>query len=119
MYVLEEEHRILAGATTEINTEEMNKKIISLLKSSMRISLTRVAEYCNLKREETMNYLKELITKGKDTKLEDTKDSCANCGSVKLEQTLHCTSCNSSNFKHGILIEHYDCGNFSQEDLQR
>ena len=116
MNVLEEENKILSG-TTEINTEEMSEKILSLLKSSMRISLARVVEYCNLKREETMNYLKELISKGKAAKLEDIKEiSCANCGSVKIGQTFHCPSCNSSNFKHGSLIEHYDCGNFSQED---
>ena len=116
MNVLEEENKLLS-ATTEINTEEMSEKILSLLQSSMRISLARVAEYCNLKREEVINYLKELVSKGKATKLEDIKEiSCANCGSVKIGQTFHCPSCNSSNFKHGSLIEHYDCGNFSQED---
>jgi DNA-binding NarL/FixJ family response regulator/predicted RNA-binding Zn-ribbon protein involved in translation (DUF1610 family) len=117
MSVLEGERRILAGETTQINTEEMTEKIISLLKSSMRISLARVAEYCNLKREDTMNYLKDLISKGKASKLEDIKEiSCANCGSVKIGQTFRCPSCNSSNFKHSSLIEHYTCGNFSQED---
>lgn len=117
MGVLEEEHRILTGATTEINAVEMSEKILALLKSSMRISLARVAEYSNLKREDAMNYLKEIISKGKASKLEDIKEiSCANCGSVKIGQTFHCPSCNSSNFKHSSLIEHYDCGNFSQED---
>jgi response regulator of citrate/malate metabolism len=115
MNVLEEENKILNG-TTEIKTEEMSEKILSLLQSSMRISLAWISEYCNLKREETMNYLKELISKGKASKLEDIKEiSCSNCGSVKIGQTFHCPSCNSHNFKHGSLIEHYHCGNFSEE----
>lgn len=117
MNVLEEEHKILDNTVAESNAEEIKKLILSLLKASMRISLARIAEYCNLKREDTMNYLKDLVAKGKAGKLVDIKEiSCSNCGSVKIGQSFYCPSCNSSNFKHGSLIEHYDCGNFSEED---
>ena len=112
MQILEEEDRIL-----ENKPPETKKQIGSLLNSSVQISLARISEYCNMKKEDVLEHLKQLESDGKIVRLDDIKEiSCNMCGSVKIGQTFHCPSCNSSNFKHGKLIEHFMCGNVSLEE---
>src|SRR3990172_3765146 len=97
MQILEEEDRIL-----ENKPPETQKQIGSLLNSSIQISLARISEYCNMKKEDVLEHLKKLELDGKVVCLEDIKEiSCSMCGSVKIGQIFHCPSCNSSNFKHG------------------
>lgn len=111
MEILEEEDKILE------NEPENNKEIDSFLKSSTWISLARISEYSEKKKEEVLEYLKKLKEEKKVFQLEDIKEiSCNSCGSVKIGQNFSCTGCNSSNFKHGKLIEHFKCGNVSVED---
>lgn len=112
MEILEEEDKILEN-------EPVNnaKEIDSFLKSSTWISLARISEYTGKKKEEVLDYLKKLKENEKVVQLEDIKEiSCNMCGSVKIGQNFHCTACNSSNFKHDKLIEHFKCGNVSLED---
>ena len=112
MLILEEEDRIL-----ENKPPETKKQIGSLLNSSVQISLARISEYCNMKKKDVLEHLKQLESDRKIVRLDDIKEiSCNMCGSVKIGQTFHCPSCNSSNFKHGKLIEHFKCGNVSLEE---
>jgi len=112
MQILEEEDKILDN-----KSPDTHKQIGSLLNSSVQISLARISEYCNMKKDEALEYLKQLESDGKVIRLENIKElSCSMCGSVKVGQTFHCPSCNSSNFKHGKLIEHFKCGNVSLEE---
>ena len=112
MQILEEEDKIL-----ENKPQDTHKQIGSLLNSSVQISLARISEYCNMKKEEALEKLKQLESERRVVKLQDIKEiSCNMCGSVKIGQTFHCSACNSSNFKHGKLIEHFKCGNISLEE---
>jgi len=112
MQILEEEDKIL-----ENKPQDTNKQIGSLLNSSVQISLARISEYCNMKKEEALEYLKQLESDRKVVRIENIKEiSCSACGSVNIGQTFHCPSCNSSNFKHGKLIEHFKCGNVTLEE---
>lgn len=111
MQILEEEDKIL-----ENKSLDTHKQIGSLLNSSAQISLARISEYCNMKKEEALGHLKKLELDRKVVRLEDIKEiSCSMCGSVKIGQTFHCPACNSSNFKHGKLIQHFKCGNVTLE----
>jgi len=112
MEILEKEDKIL-----ENESVDSAKEIDSFLKSSTWISLARISEYTGKKKEEVLDYLKKLKEDEKVVQLEDIKEiSCNLCGSVKIGQNFHCAACNSSNFKHGKLIEHFKCGNVSVED---
>ena len=42
--------------------------------------------------------------------------ACNQCDSVRTSQIFYCPNCKSSNFRLGKLIEHYDCGNISEEN---
>ena len=112
MSILEEEDKILAD-----KFPDTGKQIDTLLSSSARISLARISEYTNMKSKDVLDHIKDLESQGKIVAVDDVKEiSCNLCNSVKIGQTFHCPSCNSSNFKHSKLIEHYKCGNFSPED---
>jgi len=112
MEILENEDKILENVPPD-----SHKEIDLVLKSSTQISLTRISEYTGKKNEEVLGYLKKLKDNGNVVQLENIKEiSCNLCDSVKIGQNFHCPSCNSSNFKHGKLIEHFKCGNVSVED---
>lgn len=117
--VLEEEEKILGGPALE-KADSSQHKIDTLLDSSTRISLARIAEHTKMKKEDVLEHLKQLQSSGKVTVVDDIKEiSCNICDSVKIGQTFHCPSCNSSNFKRSKLIEHYKCGNFSEEEYYK
>lgn len=98
----------------ESKSEEFERQIESLIKSSSKISLERLTQYTNTESKIMTAYLEKLESDGKIMRLKDTKEvSCKLCGSVKISQEFHCPSCNNSNFKQGKLIEHYSCGNVS------
>lgn len=116
MSILEEEDKILTTNAPANLLHDEGKQIDSLLHDSTRISLARIAEYTNMKSEDVLTHLKELQSDGKVAFIGNIKEiSCEQCNSLKIGQTFHCPSCTSSNFKHGKLIEHYKCGNFSEE----
>jgi response regulator of citrate/malate metabolism len=112
MTILEEEDKLI-----ENKLPQAQKQIGSLLNSTVQISLARIAEYCNMTKDEVLEHMKQLESKGKVIRLENIKEiSCSMCSSVQIRQTFHCPACNSSNFKHCKLIEHFKCGNVSFEE---
>ncbi len=116
----------LSGVINDIENEEKmasgtsptsDNEIENLLKSSSRISVARVAEYCNMKEDDALQRLKDLETKGSVKQLENLREiSCNNCGSVRTSPILYCPNCKSTKFRHSKLIEHYQCGNVSPAD---
>jgi len=119
MTILEEEEKILENKESA-ETPKSGAKMNSLLGSSSQVSLTRISEYCGIKKEDALTHLKQLESEGKIQKISDIKEiSCNRCGSVKIGTTFQCPSCNSSNFKQGTLIEHYKCGNISLDDTYK
>lgn len=112
MNVLEEEDKIISSKKDH-NTSQID----SLLKSSARMSLARISEYSGIDKDDALSYLKDLRSEGKIVETSDIKEvSCSLCDSVKIGQTFHCPSCNTSNFRHAKLIEHYKCGNITPEE---
>jgi len=96
--------------------EELFKEIDFLLKSQKQISLTMITQLVRGDEKKISSYIKDLESKGKITKLENKKEiSCNQCDSVKVIQTFYCPSCKRNDFKITTLVEHFNCGNFSQE----
>ena len=103
-----------------LNQEDQTKihdQINVIINSSKQISLSLIAQLIGFSNESVSFYLKELEDKGKIIRIDDKKEiACNQCDSVKITQTFYCPSCKSSNFRLGKLIEHYDCGNISEEN---
>jgi len=54
---------------------------------------------------------------GKIIKIDDKKEiACNQCDSVRTSQIFYCPNCKSSDLKLGKLIEHYDCGNITEDN---
>jgi len=107
----------LVANVLKSESDKSYEKINNILKSSANVSLSRISEDSGLNQDEIQSYLKQQQSSGKILQLDQMKEiSCDRCGSVKIDQSYHCPSCNSSNFKQGKLIEHYACGNVSTED---
>ena len=88
-----------------------------LLKSTKQISLNSIKQLIGSSNDSVTLHLNELEQQGKIISLGDKKEiACNQCDSVKITQTFYCPSCKSSNFRLGKLIEHYDCGNISEEN---
>ena len=50
------------------------------------------------------------------SQLDNIRELCCNsCDSLRLAQIFQCPSCKNSNFEQTKLIEHFDCGNVSEE----
>jgi len=102
---------------TQTNSNESGDQIMALIKSSSSISLERLVDYSKSKSEDVLSFLETQISEGKVQKLDDVKEvACPQCGAVKVTQSFFCPSCNSSNFKQGKAIEHFECGNISNAD---
>lgn len=116
---LEEEKQFFnkeSSTETLKKEEELYKEIDFLLKSHKQISLTMIEQFVGGNKEKIELYLKDLESKGKIVKLENKKEiSCNQCDSVKIIQTFYCPSCKRNDFKITKLIEHFNCGNFSEE----
>jgi len=109
---LENEDKMLTKKSTA-----GDKEIDKILKSSSSMSIARLSEFSNMKKDDVLRYLKDLEGKGKVKQLEDLKEvSCNKCGSVRTTTILYCPSCKSTKFRHSKLIEHYKCGNISPVD---
>ena len=97
--------------------KKIHDQIDFIINSSKQISLNLIEQLIGFSGESTVSYLKELEDKGKIIRIDDKKEiACNQCDSVKITQTFYCPSCKSSNFRLGKLIEHYDCGNISEEN---
>ena len=101
------------------NAEDVSKieeKILFLFKTFRQLSVSSIEDALGFYNDPVKNYLNKLESDGSLVKLEDRKEiSCNQCGSVKKTQIFFCPSCKSSNFKLGKIIEHYSCGNISEE----
>lgn len=103
----------------EIQEDEkkIHDQINFIIHSSKQISLNLLEQLIGFSNESVHTYLKELEDEGKIIQIDDKKEiACNQCDSVKITQTFYCPSCKSSNFRLGKLIEHYDCGNISEEN---
>ena len=99
------------------DTQKIHEQINFILNSSKQISLNLLQQMIGFSDESIPSYLKELEDSRKIVRIDDKKEiACNQCDSVRLTQTFYCPSCKSSNFKLGKLIEHYDCGNISEEN---
>ncbi|CAD6518865.1 CheY-like receiver [metagenome] len=99
------------------DTQKIHEQINFILNSSKQISLNLLQQMIGFSDESITSYLKELEDSRKIVRIDDKKEiACNQCDSVRLTQTFYCPSCKSSNFKLGKLIEHYDCGNISEEN---
>ncbi len=88
-----------------------------ILKSTNQISLNKITAILGCTHEFIGTYLEKLEQDRKITKIGEKKEiACNQCDSVKTSQVFFCPNCKSSNFKLGKLIEHYDCGNITEEN---
>jgi DNA-binding response OmpR family regulator/predicted RNA-binding Zn-ribbon protein involved in translation (DUF1610 family) len=93
------------------------EKINSRLKSSHKISLARLSEYCNMKKDLLEKYMMQIEKDKKVTLAPDMKEiSCNQCASVRILPNFFCPACHSVNFVRGRLLEHFKCNNISIED---
>ena len=93
------------------------EKVQTILKSSSRMSLARLAEYSGTPSDYLERHLLQLEDKKVIMKISDIKEvSCSQCGSLRILPNFFCPSCKSTNFIQGKLIEHFKCGNVSVED---
>jgi response regulator of citrate/malate metabolism len=111
--IAEEEEEILDNSIDMGTFQQIN----SLLRSSTKVSIARIAEYTMLNTKKIQSYLENLESHGKAKRLGSYKEiSCNSCGSVKLGKNFKCPSCSSPNFIQDTLIEHFSCGNVSVQD---
>jgi len=96
--------------------KDLYKEIDFVLKSQKQISLTLIRQLVSGDETQIESYIKDLESKNKLTKLDDKREmSCNQCDSVKVIQIFYCPSCQRNDFKIAKIIEHFKCGNFSQE----
>jgi response regulator of citrate/malate metabolism len=114
-----EQIKILKEATEE-DQIKLYTHIDFILKSTKQISLNFIEQLIGFSDESIILHLNELEKQGKIITLGDKKEiACNQCDSVKTTQVFYCPSCKSSNFRLGKLVEHYDCGNISEESTYK
>lgn len=105
----------LENAEEEVKTKVIDR-VDFILKSSKQVSLNFIEQMIGFSDETIRLHLSELEREGKIVNLGEKKEiACQKCNSVKTTQTFSCPSCNSPHFRLGKLIEHYNCGNVSEE----
>ena len=96
--------------------EKISEHIDFILKSANQISINKINEILGVSNDSVTFYLKKLEEEGKIIQLGEKKEiACNQCDSIRTSQIFYCPNCKSSNFKLGKLIEHYDCGNITEE----
>jgi len=96
---------------------DIEKQIDFILKTVTQISLNKIIGIFGFEDDTITNYLKKLEKDGKIVHIGDRKEiACNQCNSVGVSQIFFCPSCKNSDFKLGKLIEHYDCGNITEEN---
>lgn len=124
--ILEEEESFLGKENDQVKEleeavkkteEEVNEHLDFILKSTKQISLNKIASIMKVADELILPYLQKLVQDGKIIIIDDKKEiACNQCDSVRTSQIFHCPNCKSSDFKLGKLIEHYDCGNITEDN---
>lgn len=96
--------------------EKVSEHIDFILKSANQISINKITQILGVSNDSVAPYLKKLEEDGKIIQLGEKKEiACNQCDSIRTSQVFYCPNCKSSNFKLGKLIEHYDCGNITEE----
>ena len=97
--------------------DKAREHIDFILKAANQISLNKITDTLGFSNDFVISYLQKLEQEGKIIQLGEKKEiTCNLCDSLKTSQIFFCPNCKSSNFKLGKLIEHYDCGNVSEEN---
>ena len=110
-----EQLQMLENAEDEVKTKVIDR-VDFILNSSKQVSLSLIEQMIGFSDETIRLHLNELEKEGKIVNLGEKKEiACNKCNSVKTTQVFSCPSCNSSHFRLGKLIEHYNCGNVSEE----
>ena len=110
-----EQLQMLENADEEVKTKIVDR-VDFILKSSKQVSLNFIEQMIGFSDETIRLHLSELEREGKIVNLGEKKEvACKKCDSVKTTQIFSCPSCNSPHFRLGKLIEHYNCGNVSEE----
>lgn len=114
-----EQVKMLKEAAEE-DQMKLYEHIDFILKSAKQISLNFIEQLIGFSDKSIILRLNELEKQGKVIVLGDKKEiACNQCDSVKTTQIFYCPSCKSSNFRLGKLVEHYDCGNISEESTYK
>lgn len=114
-----EQVKILKEAADEVQIK-LYDHIDFILKSAKQISLNFIEQLIGFSDESIILHLNELEKQGKIITIGDKKEiACNQCDSVKTTQIFYCPSCKNSNFRLGKLVEHYDCGNISEESTYK
>jgi len=88
-----------------------------IIKTAKQISSNLICQSIGSSDEFVFSYLKKLENENKIVNIGEKKEiACNQCDSVKITQLFFCPACKSSNFKLGKLIEHYNCGNITEEN---
>ena len=117
-----QEMETVSKPTTEQSPENIDstgveEQVDYLLKIANQASENKFVDYVGHDEEKVKEYLQKLESSGKIISVGEEKEiTCNNCHSSKTSQRFYCPSCKSTNFKLGKLIEHYDCGNISEEN---
>ncbi|QDI88134.1 response regulator [Candidatus Nitrosopumilus sp. SW] len=115
-FLKESEQQQIQKQEEKNQEQKFNEQIDFILKSTPQITLNKIAGIIDTDVDSVSKYLQQLENNGKITRTEDKKEiACNQCDSVRTSQIFYCPSCKSSNFKLGKLIEHYDCGNITEE----
>jgi len=107
---------IFRQATHEAETQ-IQDHVDFIIKSTKQISANLICQLIGSSDEFVVSYLKKLENENKIVNIGEKKEiTCNQCQSVKITQLFYCPACKSSNFKMGKLIEHYNCGNITEEN---
>jgi CheY-like chemotaxis protein len=110
-----EQLQMLENAEEDVKIKVIDR-VDFILKSSRQVSLNFIEQMIGFSDETIRLHLSELERAGTIVNLGEKKEvSCKKCNSVKTTQVFSCPSCNSPHFRLGKLIEHYNCGNVSEE----
>ncbi len=115
--ILEEEESILNEDSSPKSGEDEGHKLIDRqFKTYKRASMARLLDQSVLSEENISQYIKKLESAGNIVALKNIRElSCDSCGSLKLAQLFQCPLCKESKFEQTKLIEHFNCGNFSED----
>ena len=116
-FIKESEQIKLLKEAEEVAGEKIKDHVNFILKSSKQISLNKIIGILGFSDDGITDYLQKLQQDGKIIQIDEKKEiACNQCDSVRTSQIFFCPNCKSSNFKLGKLIEHYDCGNITEEN---
>jgi response regulator of citrate/malate metabolism len=117
-FFIKESEQVKLLHDAEQKSEDKAREYIDfILKSANQISENKIKNILGYAEDFVTSYLQKLEAEGKIIQIGEKKEiTCNLCDSLKTSQIFFCPNCKSSNFKLGKLIEHYDCGNVSEEN---